>query len=371
MSSGTGTAPATGRFTPLSLEHDLSPPPAKSDATRPPAHQAPFSENERQALDEWVGEPTPIQTRKSQRRQTSRKPDALRPVGLALDSAASLPDAGEWVGEPTPMTRLQGHAPRLRPLAGRPPLSDGPEENAEETTDQASSSPSRQQDAPAERPGEPAPMTDPLPAPTAPQRDFVPLRLADPPRAFPTPGKPFASEAPEEPAPLFPHDNTLLGFVLEEHGADARGTTAPSPSTRLARAAQGLANFVRQKENADQPESVALQRARPAAEDNPVAGLSEGALEQMQPLIPGLLASLDEAMENVRRGFRHSDPIAVEMGAARIAARADNYGLRVLARMARCVEMAARARDKDALVNILPELETAVERNRIALQPKK
>jgi len=34
------------------------------------------------------------------------------------------------------------------------------------------------------------------------------------------------------------------------------------------------------------------------------------------------------------------------------------------------VEMAARARDKDALANILPELETAVERNRIALQPK-
>jgi len=90
----------------------------------------------------------------------------------------------------------------------------------------------------------------------------------------------------------------------------------------------------------------------------------------MRPLIPGLLASLDEAMDDVRRAFRQADPVAVEAGAARIAAKADNYGLRVLARMARCVESAARAQDKDALTNILPDLETAVERNKIALQPK-
>jgi len=93
-------------------------------------------------------------------------------------------------------------------------------------------------------------------------------------------------------------------------------------------------------------------------------------VEQMQPLIPGLLSSLDEAMIDVRRGFSKSDTIAVEEAAARIAAKADNYGLRILARMARCVEMAAKAHDKDALANILPDLETAVERNRIALQPK-
>jgi len=90
----------------------------------------------------------------------------------------------------------------------------------------------------------------------------------------------------------------------------------------------------------------------------------------MRPLIPGLLASLDETMDEVRKAFRQSDAIAVEAGAARIAAKADNYGLRVLARMARCVEMAAKAHDREALTNILPDLETAVERNKIALQTK-
>jgi hypothetical protein len=84
-----------------------------------------------------------------------------------------------------------------------------------------------------------------------------------------------------------------------------------------------------------------------------------------------LLSSLDESMDNLRRAFNKTDTLAVEKAAASIAVRADNYGLRVLARMARCVEMAAQAHDREALANILPDLETAVERNRIALQPKK
>jgi hypothetical protein len=122
----------------------------------------------------------------------------------------------------------------------------------------------------------------------------------------------------------------------------------------------------------EQPAPAAAPRkTHPAAGERPADALAGSAAEQIQPLIPGLLASLDEAMEDVRRAFRHADPLALEEGAARIAAKADNYGLRVLARMARCVEMAAKAQDNDALANILPDLETAVERNKIALQPKK
>ena len=45
------------------------------------------------------------------------------------------------------------------------------------------------------------------------------------------------------------------------------------------------------------------------------------------------------------------------------------FGFRVLARMARCVERAARASDMNALHDLLPELAVAVERNRIALNP--
>ncbi|MCL1985011.1 MAG: hypothetical protein FWG59_00990, partial [Betaproteobacteria bacterium] len=113
-----------------------------------------------------------------------------------------------------------------------------------------------------------------------------------------------------------------------------------------------------------------LRETQPVATERSSSVYSGSAVDQIQPLIPGLLSSLDEAMTDVRRGFNKADTIAVEEAAARIAAMADNYGLRILARMARCVEMAARARDKDALTNILPDLETAVERNKIALQPK-
>jgi hypothetical protein len=240
--------------------------------------------------------------------------------------------------------------------------------------------------------------TRPVPAPA--RNDYIPLHLAalsPVPPASEAPEKAVAPEAPVATTPLFPEDSSLLGFVLGAPGKDARTPAATPPQpTRLAMAAQGLANFVRSRTAApaseaalstpgtrretahsaprvalrEEPEHAAIRKTQPAAGGRPPGRLAGSAVEQMQPLIPGLLASLDEAMDDVRRGFRRADAIAVEEGAARIAARADNYGLRVPARMARCVEMAAKAQDKDALANILPDLETAVERNRIALQPK-
>ena len=87
--------------------------------------------------------------------------------------------------------------------------------------------------------------------------------------------------------------------------------------------------------------------------------------------IAGLLVVLDAAMFDARTAFAQGDPQGVQAAAGRIASQADGCGLRVLARMARCVEGAAKARDRDALTYLLPELETAVERNRIALMPKK
>jgi HPt (histidine-containing phosphotransfer) domain-containing protein len=208
--------------------------------------------------------------------------------------------------------------------------------------------------------------------------------------------KPAAPDPPEDPVPLFPEDSSLLGFVLGRPGARAGRSDAASPQpTGLARAARGLVNFVRSGKDAspatqekdmpglqretprvasppfrEKPEPAALRKPEAAAMERPAPAHSGSAVEQMRPLIPGLLSSLDEAMDDVRRGFGKADTIVVEEAAARIAAKADNYGLRILARMARCVEMAAKAQDKDALANILPDLETAVERNRIALQPK-
>jgi hypothetical protein len=184
--------------------------------------------------------------------------------------------------------------------------------------------------------------------------------------------------------PLFPEDSSLLGFILGRSGANAKeARAAPPQPTRLARAARGLVNLVKARTDAAPTKAEqsmpgsrretprAAQSAFREQTERPLDAHSSSTVEQMQPLIPGLLSSLDEAMDDVRHGFSKADTIVVEEAAARIAARADNYGLRILARMARCVEMAAKARDKDALANILPELETAVARNRIALQPKK
>jgi HPt (histidine-containing phosphotransfer) domain-containing protein len=242
--------------------------------------------------------------------------------------------------EPAPVSRMA--APALRPYAAPPPS----------------------------RHHRPAARAIPDPA----HDGFIPLRLTDPPQAVPAP--PERQAPPPEPEPLFPEDSSLLGFILGRPGKHAQNTAPPRPA-RLVRAAKDLVNFVRPRAAAQDAKSKMWEQpplsahSAPLRKTDPLAQPHGSAVEQMRPLIPGLLSSLDEGMDDVRRAFSTADTPAVEDAAARIAAKADNYGLRVLARMARCVEMAARAHDKDALANILPDLETAVERNRIALQPKR
>ncbi len=84
-------------------------------------------------------------------------------------------------------------------------------------------------------------------------------------------------------------------------------------------------------------------------------------------LLSGFLTSLDAAIKSAKTAWKASDYSEVERASAEIAEKADGQGLRVLARIARCVEGAAKAKDGEALGNLLPDLETAVERNRIAL----
>jgi CheY-like chemotaxis protein/HPt (histidine-containing phosphotransfer) domain-containing protein len=434
---GPGLAPRDGQFVPLSLDQTLafrSPPSAPVASAslqasgRPPASLPAFPPES----DAVYGAHAP-------------------PAYASPHTAAA--HYGEWVGEPVPAPRAQGHASLLRPFDRQAAQPNAMGEDAwEEADGRPASFPSPQQAGlldwvdgarpaqavppPRHAPehaalpaaygaharyeyhidewvGEPVPAPRAAPVPRAaappprpyaahavpgPERDeFIPLRLTDPPRTFPQP-PPAAPQAPAEPVPLFPEDNSLLGFVLGRPGKDAqKHAAAPQRPTRLAQAARDLVQFVRtrtdvplaeakrnmpesQRETpraaqapsfAEQPEPAELRKTEPAAPGRPADALADSAVEQMQPLIPGLLSSLDEAMDDVRRAFRTTDTSAVEEAAARIASRADNYGLRILARMARCVEMAAKAHDKDALANILPDLETAVERNRIALQPKK
>lgn len=92
--------------------------------------------------------------------------------------------------------------------------------------------------------------------------------------------------------------------------------------------------------------------------------------DDIEPFIPGLLETLDAALDDARRGRAGGSTFVVQEAAARIAGKAESFGLRVLERIARCVERAAAADDMEAVRDLLPELEAAVERNRIALAPR-
>ena len=78
-----------------------------------------------------------------------------------------------------------------------------------------------------------------------------------------------------------------------------------------------------------------------------------------------MMERVDMSMDEAKQAFQDEKCNLVANAAARIAAEGDAFGLRVLARMARCVERAARANDLLALNDLLPELAVAVERNRI------
>ena len=92
---------------------------------------------------------------------------------------------------------------------------------------------------------------------------------------------------------------------------------------------------------------------------------------EVDQTIPQLVVRLDAAMDDAQQGFKNRRCAVVGDAANRIATESDAFGFRVLARMARCVERAAKANDMNALRDLLPELAVAVERNRIGLTPRR
>ncbi len=118
----------------------------------------------------------------------------------------------------------------------------------------------------------------------------------------------------------------------------------------------------------DRAGRTAAAPARPVPPQRPEPHAHMG--DDIEPFIPGLLETLDAALDDARRGRADGSTFAVQEAAARIAGKAESFGLRVLERIARCVERAATADDMEAVRDLLPELEAAVERNRIALAPR-
>lgn len=102
-----------------------------------------------------------------------------------------------------------------------------------------------------------------------------------------------------------------------------------------------------------------------------VKGINETEENDVDPVISGLVDRIDSAMADAMDAFSRQNGPDVAIATGKIAVEAEGFGLRLLGRMARCVERAARANDHGALGDLLPELSVAVERNRLTLTQKR
>ena len=265
----------------------------------------------------------------------------------------SLAHPGEWVGEPMPMTKpakqeeepapQQADDRRNRPVemprtatgrlilkllgsAGDRPVAEG--------QDQTSGKPDLMADLAA------MPEQD-TPVPSTPAA-VEPAAPAEPRRAA-TQLKPSGA------------GNSIMNFIA------------------------GAAEALRHTNHEGQPEADRPAEAAPAPAQQPFAPAAASSAALVAPnapretdqTIPQLVARLDAAMDDAQQGFKNRRCTVVGDAANRIATESDAFGFRVLARMARCVERAAKANDMNALRDLLPELAVAVERNRIGLTPRR
>lgn len=178
------------------------------------------------------------------------------------------------------------------------------------------------------------------------------------------------------------HDSPATG----EAETDAQGSPGYDLSA-LARASANLSAAVRATAIAEEAARTVALTGKPVIADVRATDERDSASERdagqgkpllsahgellddaLAPLVPGLVTTLEAALEDALIGRDQDDTLAVEEASCRIAGKAETFGLRVLERIARCVERAAAADDIEAVRDLLPELQAAVERNTIALR---
>ncbi len=348
--------------------------------------------------DEWVGEPMPIG---APVKSAAPAPQAAAPVAAAQDAARnsaasaqvsapareekkgyvspSLAHPGEWVGEPMPMTKTarQEEAP-----AASPKDDDRRAKQVEmprtatgrlilKLLDSAG-------DRPAEADSEPLPGGKPdLLADLAamPRQDDTPVQASTAPAGPDAVSPDAASPArPAEPQRAAAHlkakaaGNSIMNFIAG--AAEALRSNGHEDTIPARQDVRPAALAAERAPVAEQAASFA-PRTEPQAFAPPQAPVQPTAPRETDQTIPQLVARLDAAMDDAQQGFKNRRCAVVGDAANRIATESDAFGFRVLARMARCVERAAKANDMNALRDLLPELAVAVERNRIGLTPRR
>nr|WP_296983402.1 7TM-DISM domain-containing protein [uncultured Desulfovibrio sp.] len=307
---------------------------------------------------EWVGEPMPVGTPVSSGRP-ARASDTPLPAAAGGYVSPSLAGPGEWVGEPMPIDRNAIKEARPEPAVAR----SMPAASERRAIPWPGDAPAGQNAAAVNRSSKPSSNQREMPR-TATGRLILKLlgSTADTP--------PLVENAQEQPR--------RSSEATRPQGGDT--SFRPAAAGRNITDEASIVDFIAGATpppggNAPTPGVDASEAAVQAA-PTPVAAYTAPAMSPVQTQRPQqdetllrLVERLDAAMEDAQRAYKGHNCPAVAEASGRIANESDGFGFRVLARMARCVERAARANDMSALRDLLPELAVAVERNRIALNP--
>ena len=345
--------------------------------------------------EEWVGEPMPIGTPVPTARMAAPAQTTASTATAATSRqekktyvSPSLAHPGEWVGEPMPMTKpVKQEEPTATPQPAEPQTNDRrsrPVEMPRTATGRLilkllGSAGERPVDADKEpAAGKPGPMPDLMadlaampPQNTAPASTPVSAAVYAP-EAGHTTAEPRRGATPLK-------ANSIMNFIAgaadalrhQEHDTPAPAEQNAQPA---AAAPQHAPSDEAERASTDPyavPRAAEATQAAPHGSVPPAALVAPNAPRETDQTIPQLVARLDTAMDNAQQGFKNRRCAVVGEAANRIASESDAFGFRVLARMARCVERAAKANDMNALRDLLPELAVAVERNRIGLTPRR
>ena len=336
---------------------------------------------------------TPVQaTAPAAQAPASAAPAAFAPQEKKSYVSPSLAHPGEWVGEPMPMAKP---AKQEEPVAALQPT----EVQAEVQADaQADDRRNRQVEMPRTATGRmilkllgsagDRPLdTDKAPAPSG-KPDLL-ADLAAMPKQDATPSAPVSAPVTEpESVPATAETrrtatalkasgkgSSIMNFIAgaaealrhTEHSGTPQTEQKNQPAADApSNSPQYTPEMASAASNGPEPRQAATPVSVP-----PAALVAPNAPRETDQTIPQLVARLDAAMDDAQHGFKNRRCAMVGEAANRIASESDAFGFRVLARMARCVERAAKANDMNALRDLLPELAVAVERNRIGLTPRR
>jgi hypothetical protein len=160
------------------------------------------------------------------------------------------------------------------------------------------------------------------------------------------------------------------GEAAPQSSGEDRTASQPAPNAlgTSVPASQPAPNALGTNVPASQPASNAPVTNIPASQPIPLPGLDGEFLDpDALPFLPGLADALAGALRDAAKGMDEIRLPLVQEASARMASRAEHFGLNRLGRLARCLERAAEARDEEASRTILEDLRHAAQQYEKAL----